>query len=243
MCAPCKACVAVAKTGTSHAVTNFMILLHRTHRCKARLREWRTAFAPAVFRVTLALIGMFLCVGAGSAQEQRQPALNEWAGWFSGQFANEDSFSSDTRNSRMYELEWRYSRLVYARGPIAVRWVAEIVPAVVLGDPHYPGGQRHYAYGGGGSPIGAQVNWIRYRRLEPFITAGGGALYFNRKMMEGTHFNFTAQWGAGVQLFSSNRKRSFDAGFKYHHVSNANLANVNHGMDSAMLFVGVSFLR
>lgn len=28
-----------------------------------------------------------------------------------------------------------------------------------------------------------------------------------------------------------------------HHISNANLENRNHGMDSLMLFVGVSFLR
>lgn len=193
--------------------------------------------------MVFALIATLLCVGAASAQEQKQPAMNQFTTWVSGQFANAHSFSSDTVNSRMYEVEWRYSRLVYMRGPIAVRWVGEIVPATWVGDPHYADGQRHYAYGGGGSPIGAQVNWIHYRRVEPFVTAGGGFLYFNRRMMEATHFNFTAQWAGGVQLFSSSRKRSLDAGFKYHHISNANLGNVNHGMDSLMLFVGVSFQR
>jgi hypothetical protein len=45
-------------------------------------------------------------------------------------------------------------------------------------------------------------------------------------------------------VFSSNRRRSFDVGCcKYHHISNANLGNVNHGMDSLVLFVGVSFFR
>lgn len=101
---------------------------------------------------------------------------------------------------------------------------------------------RQYAYGVGGSPIGAQLNWVHYRHIEPFLTSGGGFLYFNDRMVKATHFNFTAQLGGSVQLFSSSRRRSFDLDCKYHHISNANLGDVNHGMDSLMLFVGVSFL-
>ena len=70
----------------------------------------------------------------------------------------------------------------------------------LVGDPWHTKG-RQYAYGGGGSPIGAKVNY--YRRIEPFLTAG----------------------------------------CKYHHISNANLSDVNHGMDSLLTFVGGSFFR
>ena len=178
----------------------------------------------------------------GVACAQDRPALNEYTTWFSGQFANEHAFSSDTNNSRMYELETRYSRLVYTGRSFTVRWVADVVPMALVGDPWHPTG-RQYAYGGGGSPIGAQVNWVHYRRVEPFLTSGGGFLYFNDRMMQATHFNFTAQLVGGAQFFNSSRRRSFDVGCKYHHISNANLGNVNHGMDSVMLFVGVSFFR
>jgi hypothetical protein len=139
-------------------------------------------------------------------------------------------------------VENRYTRLIYAGGPFAVRWVLDVVPMTLVGDPWHAKG-RQYAYGGGGSPIGAQVNWVHYRRVEPFLTSGGGFLYFNDRMFRATHFNFTAQLAGGVQVFSSSRRRSFDIGCKYHHISNANLGNVNHGMDSLMLFAGVSFLR
>ena len=178
-------------------------------------------------------------VSAACAQDR--PALNEFTTWVGGQFANMHAFS-DTVNGRLYQVENRYSRLVYVGGPFAVRWVAEIAPMTMVGDPWHPKG-RQYAYGGGGSPIGAQVNWVHYRRIEPFLTSGGGFLYFNRSMFEATHFNFTAQLGSGVQVFSSSRHRSFDVGCEYHHISNANLGNVNHGMDSLVLFVGVSFFR
>ncbi|MGA7767186.1 MAG: acyloxyacyl hydrolase [Candidatus Sulfotelmatobacter sp.] len=154
---------------------------------------------------------------------------------------NKHAFS-DTVYGRLYQLENRYSRLVYTGGPFAVRWVAEIVPMTLVGDPWHTKG-RQYAYGGGGSPIGAQVNWVHYRRIEPFLTSGGGFLYFNQSMFHATHFNFTAQLGGGVQVFSSSHRHSFDVGCKYHHISNANLGNVNHGMDSLVLFAGVSFFR
>jgi opacity protein-like surface antigen len=64
----------------------------------------------------------------------------------------------------------------------------------------------------------------------------------NRQMFGATQFNFTAQLGAGVQPFTS-KHRSIDFGYKYHRISNANLGRINPGMDSHVVFVGVSFVR
>ena len=98
-----------------------------------------------------ALVAVLLFVGSACAQER--PALNEFTTWFGGQFANEHAFS-ETENGRLYQLESRYTRLIYAGGPFAVRWVFDIVPMTLVGDPWQKPGRR-YAYGGGGSPIGA----------------------------------------------------------------------------------------
>jgi hypothetical protein len=56
-------------------------------------------------------------------------------------------------------------------------------------------------------------------------------------------FNFTAQFGGGLQLLSPGRRTALDVGYKYHHISNANLDRTNPGMASHMFFVGVSFYR
>src|SRR5438309_506190 len=94
-------------------------------------------------------------------------------------------------------------------------------------------GHRAYANGVGGSPIGAQVNFVHFHRVEPFLTSGGGFLYFNHRMFGTTQqFNFTAQLGGGVQLFTTSRRTALDLGYKYHHISNANLGNQNPGLDS-----------
>ncbi|HVN20105.1 MAG TPA: acyloxyacyl hydrolase [Dongiaceae bacterium] len=198
---------------------------------------------PGVASISFLVARFLVLFLVGIAPAQEQPATSQLTTWFSGQFKNEHGLHTDTSNARLYQLEFRYSRLIHTSGPLEFRWVFDVVPMTLVGDPYTTSGHRRYAYGGGGSPFGAQVNWAHFGRVEPFVTLGGGALYFNKKLLEATHFNFNAQLGAGVQLFSSSRRHSFDVGCKYHHISNANLGDVNHGMDSLMLFVGTSFLR
>jgi opacity protein-like surface antigen len=187
----------------------------------------------------LRLLFTTVCL-AGLASGQDRTANNEFGVWFDGQFGNGHAFGSTT-DSRMYQVEARYGRLVYTNNFLALRYVAEIVPLSVVGDPQ-ANGQRVYAYGAGGSPVGIQINFLQNRRVQPFVNTGGGFLYFNRQMFGATQLNFTAQLGAGVQVFTS-KHRSIDLGYKYHHISNANLGNINPGMDSHVLFIGVSFLR
>lgn len=187
------------------------------------------------------VIGMFFVTSA-PAQEQ-QHAYSEYTDWFGGAFENGHAFSS-TVGGRNYQIESRYERLMYWNEPFAVRWVFDLVPVALIGDRYTYDGHRAYAYGVGGSPVGAQVNFVHFHRVEPFLTSGGGFLYFNHRMFGTTQqFNFTAQLGGGVQLFTPNRHSAIDIGYKYHHISNANLGNRNPGLDSQMLFVGVSLFR
>jgi len=64
---------------------------------------------------------------------------------------------------------------------------------------------------GRGQPIGAQVNFVHYRHVEPFLTSGGGFLYFNHRTFGSTQqLYFTAQLGGGVQFFTSSRRSALD---------------------------------
>lgn len=200
-------------------------------------------FITRIF-ATFATIAVALLVSTpGFAQEQQHHAYSEYTYWFDGSLGNGHAFSS-TVDGRNYQLESRYERLIYWKEPFAVRWVFDAIPVAFVGDPHTSNGHRAYAYGAGGSPIGAQVNFVHFRRFEPFLTSGGGFLYFNHRMFGTTQqFNFTAQLGGGVQIFTPSHRSALDIGYKYHHISNANLANQNPGMDSHMLFIGVSLFR
>jgi hypothetical protein len=207
-----------------------------------RERDRKRRFVKGVRALAATIVIAMFLVTSASAQE-RQRAYSEYTYWFDGAFENGHAFSS-TVGARNYQFESRYERLIYSSGPVAVRWVFEVIPLAFVGDPHTSDGRRAYSYGIGGSPIGAQVNFVHFRRVEPFLTSGGGFLYFNHRMFGTTQqFNFTAQLGGGVQLFTSSRRTAIDLGYKYHHISNANLANQNPGLDSHMLFVGLSLFR
>ena len=198
-----------------------MLTLRDQDRC--RLIEGVTVLAA------IAVIAMLLSTSA--IAQERPHAYSEYTFWLGGSFENGHAFSS-TVGARNYQLESRYERLIYWREPFAVRWVFEAIPLALVGDPHTSNGHRAYAYGVGGSPIGAQVNFVHYRHIEPFLTSGGGFLYFNHRMFGTTQqFNFTAQLGGGVQFFTSSRRTAIDLGYKYHHISNANLGNQNPGLD------------
>ena len=193
--------------------------------------------------LALAATTFIVILFATGAMAQEQPAYSEYTYWFGGSFEDGHAFSS-TINARNYQFESRYERLIYWKEPFAVRWVFDAVPVALVGDPRTSSGRRSYSYGIGGSPIGVQVNFVHYRHVEPFLTSGGGFLYFNHRMFGTTQqFNFTAQLGAGVQLFTSSHHTAIDLGYKYHHISNANLGNQNPGLDSHMLFVGLSLFR
>lgn len=204
---------------------------HRNHGFIKRVSPFAAAIVIAIF------------LSASAIAQEPQRAYSEYTYWFGGGFENAHAFSS-TVGARNYQLESRYERLIYSSGPFAVRWVFDAVPVALVGDRYTRTGQRAYSYGIGGSPIGAQVNFVHFRRVEPFLTSGGGFLYFNHRMFGTTQqFNFTAQLGGGVQLFTSNRRTAIDLGYKYHHISNANLGNQNPGLDSHMLFIGLSLFR
>jgi len=207
-----------------------------------RHRGRENGFINTIYALFATAAVTLVLIMPGFAQEQDH-AYNEYSYWFGGAFGNGHAFSS-TMEGRNYQVETRYERLIFRKEPLAVRWVFDAVPAALVGDPHTTNGHRAYAYGVGGSPIGAQVNFVHFRRVEPFLTSGGGFLYFNHRMF-GTsqQFNFTAQLAGGVQLFSSNRCTAVDIGYKYHHISNANMGNQNPGMDSHMLFIGMSLFR
>jgi hypothetical protein len=55
-----------------------------------------------------------------------------------------------------------------------------------------------------------------------------------------SNFNFTFDFGAGAQYFYLP-KRAFTAGYMFHHLSNAETALHNPGIDNNIIFGGLSW--
>ena len=103
---------------------------------------------------------------------------------------------------------------------------------------------RRTITGAGLSPVGFQLNFRRRERVQLFAQGSGGFLYFGERIPDerGAQFNFTADFGGGVQ-WKTGARRAWTVGYRYHHVSNGYRADVNPGFDSNLFYVGFSIFR
>jgi opacity protein-like surface antigen len=116
---------------------------------------------------------------------------------------------------------------------------------------------RKTSFGAGVNPVGMQLNFRRRQRLQPMFNGALGFLYFDQptpvlsvpdfaaglaSTPASSQFNFTFDFGGGVQWFISPN-HSLTVGYRFHHLSNHNIADANPGIDSHFLYVGFSFHR
>ena len=99
-------------------------------------------------------------------------------------------------------------------------------------------------YGAGATPFGFKIRLGSSPKARLFAATSVGALWFTRNMPipNAAKFNYSLEYGAGIELGALS-KRVMILGYKFHHLSNANKAAVNPGLDSDVIYVGVSHAR
>ncbi|NOT46176.1 MAG: outer membrane beta-barrel protein, partial [Acidobacteria bacterium] len=146
---------------------------------------------------------------------------------------------------------FRYSRRFNNSDNFNLKYTADVVPAAFLNYPDVevvPGPPpaarliRPTRYAFGTAPLGLQINFRPRKKLQPFIGASGGMLYFNQRTPNfvGTRFAFTADVGAGLELRLKDKK-SFTVGYKYYHISNGDRGIENPGYDNNLFYIGYTF--
>jgi opacity protein-like surface antigen len=101
---------------------------------------------------------------------------------------------------------------------------------------------RRWTIGEAMSPIGFQWNFLPRRKLQPYAVGHGGYMYSTQPIPTAYagSFNFTFDFGAGVELFRT-RRQSVRAEYRFHHISNHDTANENPGIDNGLFQVAWTF--
>jgi hypothetical protein len=116
----------------------------------------------------------------------------------------------------------------------------------------YTCGARKWTFGQGMSPVGIKLNFLPRHRLQPVFTGLGGYMFSTEPIpvSDAGSFNFTFEFGAGLEFYRSRRSstslfgnRSWRAEYRYHHISNHDTATENPGIDSGTLQVTYAFGR
>ena len=124
---------------------------------------------------------------------------------------------------------WRRGRLEYA---------ADFMPVFET-----YGNQRVHGYGF--EPVIFRWNSaLHAARISPYIELAGGGVSTNANLPPGntSSFNFTAKGGGGVYLRTRPRQ-SFDVGFHWSHISNANLGIDNFEFNGVQLSLAYHWFK
>lgn len=95
--------------------------------------------------------------------------------------------------------------------------------------------------GVGAVPLGLQLNLRAHPRIQPFLSASTGVLYFVDSVPDqrGKPFNFTLDFGAGLQVTLGDRLH-LAVGYRYHHLSNGYRGRINPGVDANLFYLGTA---
>jgi opacity protein-like surface antigen len=105
-------------------------------------------------------------------------------------------------------------------------------------------GSRQWTFGEGFSPAGFKLNFLPRRRIQPVFTALAGYMFSTKPIpvSAASSANFTFSVGAGLEFYRSGT-RSIRAEYRLHHISNANTADENPGIDSQLVQITYAFGR
>lgn len=196
--------------------------------------------------VLLVIILSSSALGLGA---QERATGTEYAFWSGGNFAD-GHIIGFSQGRQLIPIGLVWAPVLARHRHFTIRYRIDAIPAAFLHDYRLvppkqltlPG--MRWVYGAGLSPVGTQIDFRPRARLRPFFEVTGGFLYFSSKVLAygGTQFNFTIAPGAGVHIALSPRT-ALILGYKYHHMSNADLNHDNPGVDSQELYCGLGLFR
>lgn len=145
-------------------------------------------------------------------------------------------------------IDVRYSYLFGRHRSWNVRYSPELTAMAMLDEPvpnqTNPELQRKRTYGSGLSPVGFQFDFRPTSRVQPFVGTNGGFIYFTDRVLspQGSQFMYTVDLGAGINIFRTPRQ-VISIGYRYQHLSNADISHHNPGTDANTFYIGASRFR
>lgn len=177
-----------------------------------------------------------LCLAQGPV-DQKAPARQAIEIWGATSMFNGTMFGATARNTRTLDAGFRYRRDLFTRRGFALRYTADVVPIYLFRDP-YVAGNPQWVYGGGFNPVGLQFVFRRDKKVTPYFGGAGGFVFHRRPvMLSGVRYNFTTDWHVGLE-FKVRPRNTLSVAFRYQHLSNAELGNLNFGSEHGSIRVG-----
>ena len=193
-----------------------------------------------------------LCLSQAVVPRFEMPRGTSEFGFWAGYSPRSFTFQGTAHDRKLFLLNLFYARALMTHRFVTIKYTLEVVPVAlqnqpteffVFKDKPVIVNPAKTIYGAGVNPVGFQGNFGCHR-IQPFLNWTGGLLYFAEQVpiVGSSQFNFTFSVGAGLQFFL-RPNRTLSVGLRYHHLSNAETAPLNPGIDSKVFYAGISVLR
>jgi hypothetical protein len=186
-----------------------------------------------VKRIAMALVfAVFLNAPALRAQAGPVEGGHELQVWTGGGHGVNGSQSGDG----VWNVGFRYGLiLTKPRGPGFLRgrleYAIDAVPVFLVVQ------KTNTAYGAGINPFAFKWALDKHGSVVPYLELGGGTLFTNTKVPEGTsRINFTTSGALGLHFLRS--KYNISTELRFMHISNAGLSTPNPGINTIQFRIG-----
>ena len=182
----------------------------------------------------LVFVAIFLCCSSlALAQARPEDGGHEIEAWTGGGYSVPGGTSSTGVWNVGGSIGWILTR---PHGPSFLKgrfeYLVDVVPAFVVFQP------GNTAYGAGFDPLNLRWNFASRGKLAPYFEVSGGPLFTNRDVPNGTNtVNFMSSAAIGTHFLGDSYHWSVEA--RYMHVSNAGLANLNPGVNTVQVRLGI----
>ncbi len=184
---------------------------------------------PCAAAVCLVLALSGLC-GAQAAPEKGDQEVQVWAG-------GGHSVAGGRGDTGVFNAGLRYGWILtnphlpsFLRGRF--EYAVDAVPVFLVFQ------SANTAYGAGFDPLVLKWNFERRGRFSPYLELTGGTLFTNQNVPADTNtVNFMDQAALGMHILGASHNVSVE--LRYMHVSNAGLANLNPGVNTVQVRLGI----
>jgi hypothetical protein len=195
---------------------------------------WPCLHAAALLLALVLLIVTSLCSAQdGSGQIGPEQGGNEVQIWAGGGH----SVAGGRGNTGAFNAGLRYGWILtdthlpsFLRGRF--EYAVDAVPVFFIFQP------ANTAYGVGFDPLGLKWNFVRRGRFSPFLELTGGVVLTDHAVPTYTNtVNFMDQAAFGTHILGEKYNWSLE--LRYMHISNAGLANLNPGVNTVQVRLGI----
>jgi hypothetical protein len=188
---------------------------------------------PKLMRISLCVSFLLIASCLGIAQNGPEQGGNEIELWAGGGH----SVPGGRSDTGAFNAGLRYGWVItdlhlpsFLRGRF--EYAVDAVPVFLVFQP------ANTAYGAGFDPLGLKWNFQRHGRISPYLELTGGVLFTNHDVPASTNtVNFMDQAAFGVHVLGPRHNVSIE--LRYMHISNAGLANLNPGVNTVQVRLGI----